>query len=1830
MNQPDSVQSQQSDQQDGTYQVLRQRLEAQAADLQQRLQVLNAARTSAFGTVRTELIGNHRLSTEHHCVISDIVAVGDYLLLGSQVRFGLKSEPVVPDIFTIYRRQQTEAEKSASEDEFLPARWSQLCVKTPANAESSNFDRDFHDLFAYYKNARFARFVRRGDVLFFVFQVGRAADEIKVFKWLIDESSDGVSLRYIDNRSEDEFRLPAQHDFQWTATSRDDHHYGNHPHVSICDRIFVETIGGDLTIKVENNTDTGEGIYAEPVDDPDQTLDDGEIFYAEVGSSIVLKIRPYQEESFRYIVVNDKLPTALRLDSIHSACVSLPDGQGLIFPEGYYLQSGEYKTFDHSLPAARYERTVTASNGEDSLYVFYDASAEAYLLLQYNLIDQRVDTPIICRGWTLFADGRLLVTKSNEDPQRQHAVQVWQTPYGADELASEASEATLLDHIGHRDLVKAIAQCHDLLQLARRDEHYSGLYTDLQKRATDVLDAWFWLDRDEVGDLAEPLRAIRSTAGAAIDEYERISSLRQDARLRVSRLAESIDQQIAAQRLADSPQLQDFVAALKKLREFRGMIVNLAADALITAEMLTPLEQRVEAQEQLTSENCIQFLLQSESLKPYEQRIEEVRFRIDELETAAAGRELQQKLSVAATDLELLIEITGNLQFDDATDRTEIVDRVSLVFRSLNQTRASLDRTASELARSEGAAEFQAQMELLAQAVANQLDVCDTAQKCQTALNRTVIQLENLESRFADVDEFRDQLQEKADRYRDVFEARRLQLVEQQQQRLDRLVQSAERMLQNAQSRAERLATHDEVSGFFAADVFVERIRRTIEELRALDAPVRADGLQQRLVGIQEDVIRQLRDRLELFVDGQPVLKLGRHRFSVQEQAPELTTVVRDDHTWLHVSGTQLFRPLKQLDDFADVCQQQLVSENAGVYRAEYLAWQVLKQVGEADTSTDASLSTDSIHKRIQGYISEHPAEGYAKGVHDEDAVRIVAGVVTLRRELGLQRFAPNSRSLAMYWWQHCVSKELQDRLRVRMAHSGVIGKAFRNAPSKTELIAELAAKIQEVPDRVGERLRAKNQNERQAAAEYLYEELSADGQFAFSGCAAEIRDQFLTHLAEHELRCSFDQTVQQSGSHVEGRFVLIHDWLSAFASTSPSSDPGPFTAEAVLLLMREDQSEASINCASDSTVIEGCHGDHTSMSDGSYRLQLHDYEQRLRSFEERVVPRFREFHSRRQEAVSAARSEIRLEDLRPVVLSSFVRNRLINDVYLPLIGDNLARQLGTADAADQAAQMGLLLLLSPPGYGKTTLLEYVAQRLGLIFVKINGPALGDQVRSLDPAEAPDTAAREEIEKLNLALELGDNVMLYVDDIQHLNASFLQKFISLCDGQRKIEGVRNGQAESFDLRGRKFCVVMAGNPYTESGHRFQVPDMLANRADVYNLGEVTGAHRDVFELSYLENAAASNPVLKSVARSHPQDIAALAQIAAGLDAQTVRLEGRYSLQERDELVNALKRLTVARDELLKINHEYIRSASQQDDDRTEPAFRLQGSYRNMNRLAEHIVPVMTDDEVTNLIVTQYQNDAQTLSSDTEANLLKFRELLGLLTDEEQDRWKAIRETFRRNTRLRGFGSDQQISLIAAGLTELSDELRNIGASVAECTGSLATSARDDQTAMSEVMVDLLQQVNDGLTDLRTTIGASNGMHDSSSSDLNDERPSDSDAAAPAIRLYAREASQSESRRNGKDAAGNGHYVSADPSAMESQEVPTEVLPADSSGQVTVVNRIPTTMVSVLKHQFRLMQRWLEPMHAATMEQQTEMRRLRDELNECVRSYRHLIDRIEAD
>ena len=484
-----------------------------------------------------------------------------------------------------------------------------------------------------------------------------------------------------------------------------------------------------------------------------------------------------------------------------------------------------------------------------------------------------------------------------------------------------------------------------------------------------------------------------------------------------------------------------------------------------------------------------------------------------------------------------------------------------------------------------------------------------------------------------------------------------------------------------------------------------------------------------------------------------------------------------------------------------------------------------------------------------------------------------------------------------------------------------------------------------------------------------------------------------------------------------------------------------PEASANLLGLLKLNKSNAKLELQVDSLL-----GEHVKIEQQSLTFSLDEFLQKMDHHQRVTLVEYQHYLELRSQVMKNERVELKLESYKPKPLSSFVRNRLVNESYLPIIGDNLAKQMGTVGESKRTDLMGLLMMISPPGYGKTTLMEYVANRLGLIFMKINCPSLGHDVTSLDPEQAPNSTARQEIEKINLAFEMGNNVMLYLDDIQHTHPEFLQKYISLCDGTRRVEGVWRGETKTYDMRGKKFCVVMAGNPYTESGEMFKVPDMLANRADIYNLGDILGGMEEQFGLSYIENSLTSNPVLAPLATRDMQDVYKLVDMANGKSVAATELSHQYSGAEINEITSVLEKLFSVQELILKVNQQYIASAAQADRYRTEPPFKLQGSYRNMNKMAEKISSVMNQQELMQLIEDHYLGESQLLTSGTEENLLKLAELRGNMTPEQAERWEQIKEDFRRNKALGGDETDsgnkianQMINLVE-GLTELKSSI----------------------------------------------------------------------------------------------------------------------------------------------------------------------------------------------
>ncbi|MEU3662787.1 DNA repair ATPase [Streptomyces sp. NPDC032940] len=1576
----------------GTYEVLRDRLTAQAAELARRTEELNARRVEEFGSAGLELAGTERLRTERACVPQDVVAVGGALLLGYNTAFATRTEVAVGDVLALHDRDLNRLPDDA----------------VPGLLDDPAFVREFAALYRYYREATLLRLRRVDGRLLAVFRTGEKADDIRVLRWAL---ADDGRASFLDARGDRDHVLPPAHDFTWTTATREDHVLGRHPHVSVGGEVFVAAVGGSLTVKVVDDTETGEGIHSEPVSEPLQALADADIAHARVGALILLRVRPYKEETDRYLVFNTLTRTVVRLDGIGQACRRLPDDQGIIFPGGHCLATGAHRTYELDVTGLEFEREVRSPNGEDVLYAFHAPARGRSLLLPYNLIRKEVAAPLPCRGWALFDDGTLtlLRTEDGGEPARVHPVQRWTSPYASDTYAAARPAGSgPLARIGNADLVRGISDCLSVSRAATETTPTGGVYAELAAACVRAADAHHWLGDPEAGDLADPLGQVRATAEQVLAEFENVQALTRQA-------ADALEE--AASRLAavvrrlrgEAPRgATAWVTGLAALRRAQGHLLTLKEMRYADTARIDELAAGAEDDLAAFGQRAVAHLAREDAFAEHHADVERLVADAEAIGTAAEAAPLDARLDELAEQLGTVTEVVAGLDIGDTTVRTAVLQRVAEALAGVNRARAVLGARRRALLDQEGRAGFAAEFALLGQTVAGALAVADTPEACDEQLARLLVQVENLESRFAEFDDFLGELADKRDEIHEALSARKQSLADARARRAERLADSAARVLNTVARRAATLPDADAVTTYFASDPMPVKVRRTAAELRALGDPVRAEELDGRLEAARQEASRALRDRTDLYADDGRTLRLGGHRFAVGTQSLDLTLVPHGDGLALALTGTDYRAPVTD-PDFAATrpyWDRLLPSESPGVYRAEHLAARLLDDHGPA-----VLAQCDDLAALVRDAAQAAYDEGYERGVHDHDATLILTALLRLHDDAGPLRHEPAARAAAQLFWAHGTTEEARRDWRRRAVSLARARDTFGLAPAIADLRREMADAIAGGTGETGETA--------EAAAAYLFEELTCgpDG-FVLAAGTRTLLDKFRRTVGGP----AYDEDVAALGDPAARR-QLVEAWLTAYtASTGTEATPGDL-AEAVAAELCPDLPRYPHDAPLTRTV-RGLLGAHPRVTDGTLTLRIDELLARTRAFRAHDVPGHRAYQHRRTTLLAAERARLRLDEYRPRVLPAFVRSRLIDEVYLPLIGDSLAKQLGTADAAHRTAGGGLLLLVSPPGYGKTTLVEYVADRLGLMLVKISGPALGHGVTSLDPAEAPNATARQEVEKINFALEAGNNTLLYLDDIQHASPELLQRFIPLCDATRRVDGVRNGAPHTYDLRGKRFAVCMAGNPYTESGSRFRIPDMLANRADVWNLGDVLTGKETAFALSFVENALTANPVLAPLAGRDRADLDLLLRLAEGDTAARVdRLVHPYAPAELERVLAVLRHLLTARATVLAVNAAYIASAAQQDDARTEPPFRLQGSYRNMRKIAQRIQPVMNDAELSALIEDHYRAEAQTLTTGAEANLLKLAELRGTLTPGQAARWTEVKAAHVRGRALGGADDD---------------------------------------------------------------------------------------------------------------------------------------------------------------------------------------------------------------
>ncbi|MEU3711709.1 DNA repair ATPase [Streptomyces catenulae] len=1595
--------------------MLRDRLRAAAGELAERARALNARRTEEFGGAGLELAATGRLESAAPCLPGDVVEVGGHLLFGHHPSATV-TEPGPDDVFALYRRDG---------DTLAPAAPGAL----PGLLADPRFRRDLSELHRYYRQARLRELRRTEALLLAVFRTGERPGDLRVLRWRL--AADGTPA-YLDDQGERDLTDPPAHDVTFTAATREDHVAGRHPHIDVRGAVYVSLSGGQLTLKAENDTTTPDGIHSEPVDEPLQSLADAEVEHARTGPLILLRIRPYNEETVRCLVFHTRTRTVTRIDAAGRACRALPDGQGLVFPGGYHLATGGTKLFGTAADGLEFARAVRSPNGEDVLYVFRRPADGHTLLLPYNVIREEAAAPLTGRGHALFDDGTLAVLRdAGAEAARVHPLQIWHTPFTSDAYAAARPQGDgPLARIGNAELVSGIADLLGVARMATGTEPSAAVFDALATAATRAADTHHWLTDPDLGAPAEPLAAVGAAAARVVEEFARVTALRDGAAGQLERATTETTALVRRVRGEQPDEAAAWVGHLTALRRAQGRLESLREVRYVDRTALDALSATLADDLAATARRAVAFLAADDAFATTHRTVAALTDEASALATVADAAALTARIDEVADGLRTVTEIVATLDLDDTTVRTAVLGRIGDALGAVNRARATLDARRRTLAEAEGKEEFAARLALLGQSVAGALADAATPEECDTQLAALLLQVEDLEARFGGPDGGADDVQdarlariaERRDEIHEAFAARKQAQLDARARHTDRLAESADRVLATVTRRARALAAADDIHAYFATDPLVAKVRATAAELRTLADPVRAGELEGRLTAARQEAVRALRDRADLY-DPEGTLRLGRHRFAVNTQPLDLTLVPHGDGLAFAVTGTDYRAPA---DDarltadraFREFRDQPLASESPAVYRAEHLAALLLDH---AETGHDG-LTLDALHAaRADGTLPDlvraaaqaRYDEGYDRGVHDLDATAVLDALLRLRADAGLLRFTPRVRAAAQLFWHHGTDPAARTAWATR-AHSLARARArFGRTTGPADLAAELTGAATAFLTASGLSGPADGATAGETGT-YLFEEL-ADGspRFATGAAARDLLTGFHQALGGPGSAAvkEYADDLTALGDDLAARHQLVTAWLGGYADDR-GAPPADLPEAAAIELCGPDLPRRPVDAPVTCTV-DGLLGSHPTLTDGTLPLRLDELLDRTRAFRTHRVPAHRAYTRHRTALLDAERRRLRLDAYRPQVMPAFVRNRLIDEVYLPLIGDNLATQLGTAGADRRTDSQGLLLLLSPPGYGKTTLLEYVAARLGLVLVKVDGPALGQGTTSLDPAAAPDAAARREVEKISFALEMGSNVLLHLDDIQHTSPELLQKFIPLCDAQRRMEGVWNGEARSYDLRGKRFAVCMAGNPYTESGRRFRLPDMLANRADVRNLGDVLAGKEELFALSHIENALTANPHLAPLATRDRADTDLLVRLARrDPTAHADRLGHPYAPAELEQILAVLRTLLRVQETVLAVNRAYIDSAAQADATRTEPPFLLQGSYRNTNKIAARLVPVMNDTETEALLDDHYRAEAQTLTGGAEANLLKLAELRGRLTPDQARRWAEIKRTWR--------------------------------------------------------------------------------------------------------------------------------------------------------------------------------------------------------------------------
>ena len=209
-------------------------------------------------------------------------------------------------------------------------------------------------------------------------------------------------------------------------------------------------------------------------------------------------------------------------------------------------------------------------------------------------------------------DGKLIYLREKHRNNKHHLSQIWQTPFSKELLPNIEKADSLLYKIGNKDIVRVMAESQELITLLNKKDSYSGLYDDIVKLSTFILDTYYFLGEDEVQKLDAPLKEIRAIAHSAINEYEKVVEQRKNTEEALEKIKQSCEKILDDTKRLHYSQLTEYIDALSQIRALRGEVTGARELKYADTALLDKLEKSLADRYTELSNACVEFLLQEE------------------------------------------------------------------------------------------------------------------------------------------------------------------------------------------------------------------------------------------------------------------------------------------------------------------------------------------------------------------------------------------------------------------------------------------------------------------------------------------------------------------------------------------------------------------------------------------------------------------------------------------------------------------------------------------------------------------------------------------------------------------------------------------------------------------------------------------------------------------------------------------------------------------------------------------------------------------------------------------------------------------------------------------------------------------------------------------------------------------------------------------------------------------------------------------------------------------------------------------------------------------